>query len=147
MTADNGTYTGSCHCGAIGYRLHTAIPPSEWSVRACQCTFCRNHDALSTSDPAGRIEFQYRNTEKLQRYRFGLKTADFLLCRNCGVYIGAFIETPTGEFAIINTHSLKPQPDDMAAVQPISYDGEKTGGRIKRREERWTPASESIVSD
>ena len=63
-----------------------------------------------------------------------------MLCRECGVYIGAIIETPNGSWAIVNTHALTDPPADMAGVSPIDYDGEVTGGRVARREERWTPA-------
>ena len=101
-------YQGSCHCGAIGYRYRTPIAPDQWSIRACQCRFCRAHDALSASDPNGFIEFTVADPKQLNRYRFGLKTADFLLCRECGVYIGALIETENGQFGIINTHALLP---------------------------------------
>lgn len=135
------TYAGSCHCGSIGYDYSTTIPPDEWSIRACQCAFCRAHDALSTSDPQGRIALFASDPSLLQRYRFALRTADFLLCGNCGVYIGAVIEAGSGRFGIINTHSLTPVPDNIAEVAPISYDGEDKGGRVSRREERWTPVT------
>lgn len=134
-------YAGQCHCGAIGFEYRTAIPPSRWSIRACQCAFCRAHDALSTSDPAGEIRWVTGTPDALQRYRFALKTADFLLCRRCGVYIGALIETPSGAYGIINTHALADTPTDLAAPAPISYDGEASGERVGRREDRWTPVS------
>ena len=133
------TYAGQCFCGSIGYDFATSTPPAEWSIRACQCAFCRAHDALSTSDPAGELRFHAPKPENLQRYRFAMRTADFLLCRECGVYIGAVIETEQGRFGIINTHSLKETPGDIAAVAPISYDKEDKKGRVGRREERWTP--------
>ena len=138
-TAD---YEGRCHCGAIGFRYVTAVPPADWSVRACQCRFCRAHDALSTSDPDGDLEFFADGPEHLGRYRFSLGTADFLFCRNCGVYIGAIIDTDDGTFGIVNTHALVDAPDDMAATVPIVYDGEETDGRVARRSARWTPARE-----
>lgn len=134
-------YSGSCHCGAIGYKYSTQQTPAQWSIRACQCRFCRAHDALSTSDPLGHIEFSTRSPDEIQCYRFGLKTADFLLCRKCGVYIGAIIETDSGTWGIINTHTLVDMPSDIAPIAPIDYDGEDTGGRITRREDRWTPAT------
>ena len=132
-------YSGQCFCGAIGYDYRTPAPPADWSVRACQCAFCRAHDALSTSDPAGDLRFHAANPDNLQRYRFAMRTADFLLCRECGVYIGAVIATEQGHYGIINTHSLTDAPADMAAVAPISYDEEDKKGRVGRREERWTP--------
>jgi len=139
------SYKGSCHCGAIGFYYHTDISPVEWSVRACQCSFCRTHHALSTSDPDGHIKFTSGKPELLQRYRFGLRTADFLLCGHCGVYIGAVIETESGAFGIINLHALRETPANLAGPAPISYDDEKVSNRVSRRKERWTPV-ESVPS-
>lgn len=133
-------YQGSCHCGAIGYRYQTALAPERWSIRACQCRFCRAHDALSASDPSGSVLFAVADEKLLNRYRFGLRTADFLLCRKCGVYIGALIETERGQFGIINTHALLNTPNSLAATAPVSYDTEDVAGRVSRREKRWTPA-------
>jgi hypothetical protein len=139
-------YIGGCHCGAIAYRYRSAVPPDQWSIRACQCGFCRAHDALSASDPSGFVEFTAADSKLMNRYRFGLRTADFLLCRECGVYIGAFIETENGQFGIINTHALLQKPETLAATEPMSYDSEDVAGRVARREERWTPASMSLQS-
>jgi len=137
-------FQGSCHCGAIGFRYRTDIAVANWSIRACQCRFCRAHDALSASDPSGLVEFTANDPAALNRYRFGLRTADFLLCRECGVYIGAMIETAKGRFGIINTHALREIPADLAPTEPMIYDGEGVAGRVTRREDRWTPA-ESIL--
>lgn len=135
------TYAGGCHCRTIGFRYTTAISPDSWSIRACQCRFCRMHDALSTSDPRGALLFSASDSESLQRYRFALKTADFLVCRRCGIYVGAVIDSVRGRFGIINTHALDTMPADIANVGAISYDSEDTKGRINRREERWTPVT------
>jgi hypothetical protein len=99
------------------------------------------HAALSTSDPAGSLEFRAHEPQKLQRYRFAQRTADFLLCRECGVYVGAVISTPRGRFGIVNTRVLQPQPEDLAAAVPISYDAETGAERVSRRESRWTPVA------
>jgi len=133
-------YQGSCHCGAIGYRYRSDLAPEKWSIRACQCRFCRTHGALSASDPSGSVLFAVADEKLLNRYRFGLRTADFLLCRKCGVYIGALIETERGQFGIINTHALLNTPNSLAATAPVSYDTEDVVGRVSRREKRWTPA-------
>lgn len=135
-------YKGECHCGAIGYTYSCDVDPAEWAIRACQCRFCRSHDALSASDPAATIAFVAHEPDLLQRYRFGLNTADFLICRQCGVYIGASIETPDGCFGIINTHALADPAPAISAPQPASYEGEKTRDRVARRVERWSPVSD-----
>jgi hypothetical protein len=141
MTTPLSAYPGSCHCGEIGFRYHTAQPPDGWSIRACQCSFCRAHGALSTSDPAGKIEFRGAGSGALNRYRFGLHVTDFLLCRECGVYIGAVMETPHGVFGIININALRPQPTTIAETMPMEYGSESTEQRTSRREQRWSPVA------
>ena len=138
------SFSGSCHCGAVGFAFHTALLVTEWSVRECQCRFCRAHAARTTSDPAGRLIFRAHPQEALQRYRFGLKTADFLVCNRCGVYVGAQIETASGAFGIINTSALTPIPKDLPAAVPADYDSEGAGDRASRRERRWTPMERAI---
>lgn len=135
------TYVGSCHCGAIGFTYRTEREPPAWSIRACQCRFCRAHQALSTSDPAGGIEFAAAHADLLGRYRFGERTADFLICRRCGVYIGALIETARGKFGIINVNALQAMPAGLPAPVAMEYGAESREQRIARRESRWSPAA------
>jgi len=75
--------------------------------------------------------------DHLIRYQFSLRTADFLLCRACGVYLGAI--TVDGRFGIINTNALVDRPAQLPPVATVSYDGESSTGRLDRRAERWTP--------
>ena len=137
-------HAGRCHCGALEYSYRTSLMPSSWGVRACQCTFCRSHGALSTSDPQGSLTFHVKDARALLRYRFGLRTADFLICSQCGVYLGATIVTPRGRFGIINLNALQPRPPDVPQPQPVSYEGEREADRTARREARWTPVTGGI---
>jgi hypothetical protein len=136
---NNLVYDGGCHCKSLTFRYNTTVSPEFWSVRACQCRFCRMHDALSTSDANGTLQFFAHQPAALQRYRFALRTADFLVCRLCGVYIGAVIETAEGSFGIINTHAFNDTPANIAKVVAIRYDEEDAQDRIGRRQEKWTP--------
>ena len=144
MTSSLRTFDGSCHCQALGFSFQTSLPVTEWSVRACQCGFCRARDAMTTSDPAGRLTFHVNEPDALQRYRFGLNTADFLLCRRCGVYIGAQIQTAGGAFGIINTRALTPHLQGLPAAAAADYGSENAGERIQRREKRWTPLAKLV---
>ena len=130
---------GACHCGAVGYAYRTLVLPRDWTVRACQCSFCRAHGALTTSDPSGSVEFFEHTAGELNRYRFARRTADFLLCCNCGVYLGAVIDTAHGRFGIINVNALKSRPAGLKAAVVADYEGESADQRIARREQRWTP--------
>jgi len=132
-------YEGRCHCGAIGFVYRTALKGERWSVRACQCSFCRLHDALSTSDPQGGLAFEAREPELLQRYRFGGRTADFLICRRCGVYVGAQMTADGRVSGIINVHALRTPPSGLPTPVAMSYEGEGASERLERRSQRWTP--------
>jgi len=133
------SFHGSCHCGALAFSFQTALALSQWSVRACRCGFCRAHGAHTTSDPTGRLTLHVGEAEALQRYRFGLKTADFLVCRRCGVYIGAQIETAHGAFGIVNTLTMLPITEELPPATPVDYGSESASERRARRELRWTP--------
>jgi hypothetical protein len=138
------TYEGHCHCGALGFRYRTELPVERWQVRACQCSFCRRHAVLSTSDPAGRLEFRIAEADAVHRYRFALRTADFLVCRRCGVYIGAQIDTGRGSFGIINTRALAALAAPLPAASPVSYGAEDEAARMSRRAQRWTPLAAPV---
>jgi len=134
-------HEGTCHCGAIGFVYRTALEPHEWPVRACQCTFCRRHGGLSTSDPRGSLRFFEHAQGALNRYRFGRKTTDFLICGRCGAYIGATMESDGKRFGIINVRALQSVLDRLPDPQPMHYENEAAGERVARREARWTPIS------
>lgn len=138
------TFAGSCHCGALSFDYQTALPPERWSVRACQCGFCRNHAAATTSDPSGRLSFRVSETASLQHYRFGLRTADFLVCRRCGAYLGAQIQTARGSFGIINTLALTPPEVELPPAVVADYGSESATQRVARRERKWTPLERLI---
>jgi hypothetical protein len=86
------------------------------------------------------LEVWAEDSSLVQGYRFGLQTADFLVCRNCGVYVAAICKTPRGDRATINVNVL----DDRAAFdpspRPVDYEGETSDARLARRASRWTPA-------
>ena len=70
MSTATKDYEGRCHCGAIGYVLHTARPPAKWTLRSCQCSFCRGHGSKNMADASGSVEFRIADASKLIRYRF-----------------------------------------------------------------------------
>jgi hypothetical protein len=128
----------------VRWELETALPLAQWSVRACQCSFCRLHGGLSTSDPRGRVRFHFERPELLVRYRFGTRSADFLVCGRCGVYVGAALQESDGAWAIVNARTLDGDAaSSLPAPQPMSYDGETPQARSARRRARWTPLSRS----
>ena len=137
-------YLARCHCGALTACYRTTIPPLDWLWRACQCSFCRSHGAFVTSDPTGLLEFRTANPLQVQRYRFGGRTAEFLVCRECGVFVGAQMASDKGRFGVLNVLSLRPLPS-LAAGEPVDYSAESPEGRRLRRESRWTPVGDESL--
>jgi len=144
MSAHLQEFKGSCHCGALGFSYRTTLPPARWKVRACRCRFCRAHGVLTTSDPGGRLTFQVNDLEAPRRYRFGLRTADFLLCGRCGVYLGAQIETARGAFGIVNIRAINSLAQAIPAAAAADYSAEDEQARVDRREKRWTPLQKVV---
>lgn len=127
-------YRGACHCGAVRAEFETATIPR---LRQDGCSFCTSRGVKSASDPAGALRV---NAERrLTRYRFGHRTADFLICPDCGTYVAAAMDGPAGPVAVINVVGLRiPELRDEAA-DFSSLDGETDAERRARRLSRWTP--------
>jgi hypothetical protein len=135
------SHEGTCHCGAIGFVYRTSLTLQDWPIRACQCSFCRTHAVLSTSDPDGSLEFFERVPARLHTYRFGGKTADFLICAECGVYVGARTLAEGKAFGIINVRALQSVLPHLSDPQAMDYADETMAERTARRARRWTPVS------
>jgi len=133
-------HDGGCHCGNLRVRLRLTRPPQEHTLRSCSCSFCRAHGTRTVSDPNGLFEVWTNDWSLVERYRFGSRTADYLICRQCGVYIGAVCETSVGLRAVVNINSFADRADfSQDPVQP-DYEGEATTERLARRAANWMPA-------
>jgi len=110
-------------------------------LRACGCSFCRAHNTRTTSDPSGSVDIRAADWSLVESYRFGTGTAEFLICKRCGVYIGAIGETASGPRAVINTNCLEDRAAFTQQPSPVDHDGEATTDRVARRAANWTPAT------
>jgi len=130
---------GRCHWGKLEVELDTETSVDELPLRADQCSFCRKQGARTTSDPNGRVRISVHDS-KILRYRFGLRTADFLVCENCGVYMAAVISTGNSSCATLNINVLDRAEEFVRTALPASYESENASDRIERRMRDWTPA-------
>jgi len=135
------TLTGRCHCGNLTLTFETRHRPEELPVWECGCSFCRRHGARTTSDPEGRVSIRIRDPAQLARYRFGLATADFLVCRRCGVYLAAVIpaDHENGARATVNVTALDAADRLTHPPAPVAYGAESADERRARRRSNWTP--------
>ena len=134
-------FKGGCHCGNVELTFATDQSPDSLAVRACQCSFCTRHGARTATDRKGRLEIKVRDASELNRYQFGLRTSEFLVCKRCGVYLAAMLTTPEGKcYATVNVNALEDRSRFTKAPVPVDYEGENAERRIARRKENWTPA-------
>lgn len=127
-------YRGACHCGAVRAEYETDAPVR---LRQDGCSFCAGRGVKSASDPNGRLLIE--SNVQLTRYRFGHKTADFLLCPVCGAYVATCMEGPRGPVGVVNVvglgiAELRDEPATFASLE-----GETPEERMARRLSRWTP--------
>ena len=132
-------HQGGCHCGNLRLTLHLSQPPQDTRLRACGCSFCRAHSTRTTSDPSGSLDIRAASWSLVERYRFGSGTAEFLICRRCGVYIGAVCETAAGTRAVTNINSLEDRAAFAQPPVPADHEGEALEDRLARRAANWTP--------
>ncbi len=134
---------GQCHCGKLKFSIQTSIGESSIRLRACNCGFCRAHGAKAWSDPDGQTEIFVRNAAELQAYKFALETAEFLICKNCGVYLAAVLKEGSKLWSTVNMRltSLRGLP-----AASVDYGSESAAERIKRRKHAWTPTTISFAA-
>lgn len=132
---------GSCHCGNLRFVFESPVAPGQLPVRACACRFCRGHGARTVSDPRGQVRLAAADEGDLSRYRFGLETADFLVCRRCGVYVSALMTAGGRMYATVNINSAEPAAPALGEPTEVSYAHESASQRRTRRAARWTPVA------
>lgn len=127
-------YSGRCHCGSIVAAFETATVPR---LRQDGCSFCASRSVKSASDPDGSLHL--RAAGPVTRYRFGHRTADFLLCGVCGTYVATMMGGPKGPVGVMNVVGLSVPELKDAQADFSSLDGESPEERLRRRLSRWTP--------
>jgi hypothetical protein len=116
--AEERTYHGSCHCGAVRFEAKSA--PIEQAM-SCNCSYCRRYGALMSFIPASNFTLQ-SGSDALTDYLFGKKAIHHLFCRTCG--IGSFGRgtTPNGTAMVaLNVRCLDDVDPDALKITP--FDG------------------------
>jgi hypothetical protein len=92
------------------------------------------------SDPEGVLEVRADDWSLVERYRFGTRTCDFLICRRCGVFIAAVAEMSEGVRAVVNANCLDDRGRFTLAPTMHEFQGETIDNRLSRRVANWMPA-------
>ena len=132
-------YRGGCHCGIVQLTYRTGTEPADWPLRHDGCSFCRRHGVVGTSDANGEVTLKISDASKVRQYRFGQKSADFVVCGECGVFVAAVTESNAGKRAVINARVIDGIALDFSRMSHVSFDDESASERSARRARYWTP--------
>jgi hypothetical protein len=129
---------GGCYCGNIRLDAVLSRDVSAYNPRACDCDFCLKHAAAYVSDARGSLRIQVGNAQEVTRFRQGSNTAEMLLCRSCGVLIGALYREGEHLFGTLNFKALDSRasfgPEQSVSPKTLSADA-----KVQRWRELWFP--------
>ena len=128
---------GACHCGNLAFELDWPEPATRIPARACGCTFCRKHGASWTSNPEARLRVIVQDPAQVERYNFGTRTADFHVCKRCGVPAVVTSRIDGHDYAVVNINTFEGVDPAMFDRSTSDFDGEATEDRLARRKSRW----------
>ena len=120
---------GGCHCSNITFSMEVTQDPASFSPRACDCDFCVKHGAAYVSDKSGKLMITVKEEANLSTYHQGSGIANFLICKKCGVMLGAYYERDGQLYAAINSKTVDRSiafAQEVVVSPKTLSDGEKT---------------------
>jgi len=129
---------GSCDCRNLRVRAEITTSPEAYRPRACDCDFCFRHGAAYVSDPAGSMQLGVEDRAELGSHRQGSGTAEFLVCRRCGVLVAVIYRADGRVFGAVNHRALDRSIRfaEPLAVSPKRLDPTQ---KTERWREVWFP--------
>ncbi|UYO92388.1 GFA family protein [Pollutimonas sp. M17] len=114
------SFEGSCHCGAVQFKVN-AEPPA--AAISCNCSHCRRKGFLLSFFPAEQFTLT-QGEEALRSYKFNTHKIAHRFCQICGTEPFAYGANPDGsEVRAINLRCVP--AIDLDALELQHYDGAK----------------------
>ena len=76
------SYNGSCHCGAVQFRVDAVITEAT----TCDCSLCVKRNAVMVKVPELSLTV-LAGEEMLTLYQWNTRVARHYFCRQCGIYV------------------------------------------------------------
>ena len=97
-------YQGSCHCGAVSYRVSLDL---DAPVTTCNCSICQRSGTMLSFVPADTFHLD-SGADDLTVYQFGKKHLEHPFCKTCGIRSFSRGTAPDGKMMIaVNVRCLK----------------------------------------
>ena len=129
---------GSCYCGNIRFVFVTDKSDDELPQRECQCGFCVLHGRIATSDRDGELRIAIEAPENVRKFRFGHRTADFYVCRECGMIPVVTSEIDGAIRGIADVRMIEGFVWSRSETSRHDFEGEEVDDRLDRRKGYWT---------
>jgi hypothetical protein len=75
-------FEGSCHCGAVKFRVAAAIT----ELTTCDCSLCAIRNAVMAKVPENALTVVEGESE-LTLYQWNTRRAKHYFCSRCGIYV------------------------------------------------------------
>jgi hypothetical protein len=137
---------GGCHCGNLRLQVQLTGAARDYQPRACDCDFCRKHGAAYLSDRHGSVRISVQHERLLGRYRQGSGNAEMLLCRNCGVLVGACYHDGERLYGVVNVGALADRAQ-FDAQQVVSPQQLSAAEKVQRWRGIWFPDVSIIAAE
>ena len=113
-----GTYTGSCHCGAVRFEATVDLDRTG----TCNCSRCSRLGWIMTFTPAEKFTL-VSGGDKLTEYTFNRRVIRHLFCEVCGIEPFARGVAPgaSAETVAVNVRCL--DDVDLDTLTPTKFDG------------------------
>jgi hypothetical protein len=89
--------------------------------------------------PNGSLRVAIRAPERVNRYAFGTKTAEFHVCTVCGVVLVVTSHIDGRTYAVVGVNAFEDVNPSILRRASASFDGEGEGERLARRARNWIP--------
>lgn len=110
------SYEGSCHCGAVAFRVDGDVPTEAMS---CNCSHCRRKGFLLSFVPVDTFSL-VKGDEALTDYLFNKHAIAHRFCATCGCQSFGVGKGPDGtEMAAINLRCVPSIDLDSLTVQKV----------------------------
>ena len=129
---------GSCYCSNIRFVFITDKSDDELPRRECQCGFCVLHGRIATSDRDGELRIAIEAPENVSKFRFGHRTADFYVCRECGMIPVVTSEIDGATRGIVDVRMIEGFAWSRSETSRHDFEGEEVDDRLDRRKGYWT---------
>ena len=111
------THHGSCHCGAVKYRVDLDV---DQPAIQCNCSICARSGSLLQFVPVDKFTLE-QGEANLTDYKFNKNVINHQFCKTCGTKSFARGEGPKGPMVAINIRCL--DGFELKDVKIHDYDG------------------------